>query len=58
MDVDAGACAFGIFALEQMGDSPGELDHLEIDLRLDRAVRGVEHVAEAGAGERAPIGRG
>ena len=38
IEVDAGAGAFGVFALQQMRDAAGELDHLEAALDVALGV--------------------
>ena len=34
IDVNAGACAFGIFALEQVGNAAGKFDHFQTALNI------------------------
>src|SRR3546814_8993497 len=46
IDVDAGACALGIFALQQMGDAAGEFD--DFQAALDVALRVGQHLAMFG----------
>src|SRR3546814_19189679 len=55
IDVDAGACALGIFALQQMGDAAGEFD--DFQAALDVALRVGQHLAMFGGEQQGPLDR-
>ena len=52
IDVDAGAGAFGVFALQQMRDAAGELDHFQA--ALDVAFGVGDHLAMLGGEQVRP----